>query len=87
MIDERLTYHSFIASDKQLRTLEMLKTKSALRGDIVVFDEKILFADTNPEFHPINSITTIEFKPAAATTTRTWTIRSHRFSLSTDSVR
>ena len=26
MIDERLTYHSFIASDKQLRTLEMLKT-------------------------------------------------------------
>jgi hypothetical protein len=32
MIDERLTYHSFIASDKQLRTLEMLKTKSAQRG-------------------------------------------------------
>jgi hypothetical protein len=62
MIDERLTYHSFIASDKQLRTLEMLKTKSALRGDIVIFDEKILFADTNPELHPINSITTIEFK-------------------------
>lgn len=62
MIDERLTYHSFVASDKQLRTLEMLKTKSALRGDIVVFDEKIVFADTNPELHPINSITTIEFK-------------------------
>ena len=62
MIDERLTYHSFIASDKQLRTLELLKTKSALRGDIVIFDEKILFADTNPELHPINSITTIEFK-------------------------
>jgi hypothetical protein len=62
MIDERLTYHSFIASDKQLRTLEMLETKSALRGDIVIFDEKILFADTNPELHPINSITTIEFK-------------------------
>ncbi|ARP98110.1 hypothetical protein CAK95_02685 [Pseudorhodoplanes sinuspersici] len=62
MIDERLTYHSFIASDKQLRTLEMIKSKSALRGDIVIFDEKILFADTNPELHPINSITTIEFK-------------------------
>ncbi|MGE0295001.1 MAG: ATP-binding protein [Hyphomonadaceae bacterium] len=57
-----LTYHSFIASDKQLRTLDMLKTKSALRGDIVIFDEKILFADANPELHPINSITTIEFK-------------------------
>lgn len=62
MIDERLTYHSFIASDKQLRSLEMLKTKSAQRGDIVVFDEKILFSDTNPAEHPINSITTIEFK-------------------------
>jgi hypothetical protein len=62
MIDERLTYHSFIASDKQLRSLEMLKTKSAQRGDIVVFDEKILFSDVNPAEHPINSITTIEFK-------------------------
>lgn len=62
MIDERLTYHSFIASDKQLRSIEMLKTSSALRGDVVIFDEKILFADTNPELHPINSITIIEFK-------------------------
>jgi hypothetical protein len=62
MIDERLTYHSFIASDKQLRSIEMLKTGSALRGDIVIFDEKILFADVNPELHPINSITIIEFK-------------------------
>ncbi|MDA9435688.1 hypothetical protein XH88_28630 [Bradyrhizobium sp. CCBAU 51627] len=62
MIDERLTYHSFIASDKQLRSLDMLKTKSAQRGDIVAFDEKILFSDTNPAEHPINSITTIEFK-------------------------
>ena len=62
MIDERLTYHSFIASDKQLRSLEMLKTKSAQRGDLVIFDEKILFSDVNPSEHPINSITTIEFK-------------------------
>jgi hypothetical protein len=62
MIDERLTYHSFIASDKQLRSLEAMKSKSALRGDIVIFDEKILFADVNPEEHPINSITAIEFK-------------------------
>ena len=62
MIDERLTYHSFIASDKQLRSIEMLKTTSAQRGDIVVFDEKILFSDVNPAEHPINSITTIEFK-------------------------
>jgi len=62
MIDERLTYHSFIASDKQLRSLDALKSKSALRGDIVIFDEKILFADVDPTEHPINSITTVEFK-------------------------
>ena len=62
MIDERLTYHSLIASDKQLRSIELLKTNSAKRGDIVIFDEKIIFADVEPVEHPINSITTIEFK-------------------------
>ena len=62
MIDERLTYHSLIASDKQLRSIELLKTNSAKRGDIVIFDEKIIFADVDPVEHPINSITTIEFK-------------------------
>lgn len=62
IIDERLTYHSLIASDKQLRTLGLLKTKSAQRGDIVIFDEKILFSDVDPAEHPISSITTIEFK-------------------------
>jgi hypothetical protein len=62
MIDERLTYHSLIASDKQLRSIELLKTNSAKRGDIVIFDEKIIFADVDPAEHPINSITTIEFK-------------------------
>ncbi|HUC49373.1 MAG TPA: hypothetical protein VMA30_08295 [Xanthobacteraceae bacterium] len=62
MIDERLTYHSLIASDKQLRSLELLRTNSAQRGDIVIFDEKIIFSDVDPSEHPINSITTIEFK-------------------------
>lgn len=62
MIDERLTYHTLIASDKQLRSLSILRSKSAQRGDIVIFDEKILFADVDPQEHPISSITTIEFK-------------------------
>ena len=59
MVDERLTYHSLIASDKQLRAIDLLKTNSAKRGDVAIFDQKILFADVNPEEHPINSITTI----------------------------
>jgi len=62
MIDERLTYHSLIASDKQLRSINLLRTKSAQRGDIVVFDEKIVFSDVDPAEHPISAITTVEFK-------------------------
>jgi hypothetical protein len=43
MIDERLTYHSLIASDKQLRSLAMLKASSAQRGDIVIFRREDTF--------------------------------------------
>jgi hypothetical protein len=62
MIDERLTFHSFITSDNPLNTVDMLETTSEKRGDIVIFDEKIIFGDLRPDEHPINSITTIEFK-------------------------
>lgn len=62
MIDERLTFHSFLTSDNPLNTIEMLETASEKRGDIVIFDEKIIFGDVRPDEHPINSITTIEFK-------------------------
>jgi hypothetical protein len=33
-----------------------------MRGDIVIFDENIIFGDLDPKENPINSITTIEFK-------------------------
>jgi len=59
MIDERLTFHSFCASDKPLRTLDRLEIDSAKRADLVIFDEKIIFSEGD---HPINSITTVEFK-------------------------
>lgn len=63
MIDERLTFHTFIASDKRLDALgNVIQSDSALRGDIVIFDEKIIFGDVNPQENPVNSITTIEFK-------------------------
>jgi hypothetical protein len=63
MIDERLTFHSFIASDKRLNAIsDHLVSKSAKRPDIMVFDEKIIFSDTKPGEHPINSITIVEFK-------------------------
>lgn len=37
IIDERLNYHQFLASDKQLRTTPNLDTKSHARPDIVIF--------------------------------------------------
>jgi hypothetical protein len=62
MIDERLTFHSLISSDNPLSKNPMLDTGSQKRGDIVIFDEKIIFGDVRTDEHPINSITTIEFK-------------------------
>ena len=40
----------------------MLEISSEKRGDIVIFDEKIIFGDLRMDENPINSITTIEFK-------------------------
>jgi hypothetical protein len=63
MLDERLTFHSFVASDKRLDSIpHRLDSDSAMRPDLLIFDEKIIFSDTNPEEHPINSITIVEFK-------------------------
>ena len=63
MLDERLTFHSFVASDKRLdRISERLESESAMRPDLVIFDEKMVFSDTKPDEHPINSITIVEFK-------------------------
>jgi hypothetical protein len=63
MVDERLTFHTFIASDKRLDALgNVIQSDSSMRGDIVIFDENIIFGDVDPKENPINSITTIEFK-------------------------
>jgi hypothetical protein len=62
MIDERLTFHTLITSDTPLNKNAMLSTDSEKRGDIVIFDEKIIFGDVRADENPINSITTIEFK-------------------------
>lgn len=63
LIDERLTFHSFVSSDKRNKSIPVLETKDKQRGDIVIFDEKIIFSDERPdEGHPLNSIVVIEFK-------------------------
>ncbi len=63
MIDERLAFHSFVASDKRLDSNSgRFEGDSALRPDLLIFDETILFSDTKRQEGPINSITTVEFK-------------------------
>ena len=63
MIDERLTFHSFVSSDKRNHSIPVLESKDKQRGDIVIFDEKIIFSDERPDTgHPLNSIIVIEFK-------------------------
>lgn len=63
IIDERLTFHSFLASDKRLDSLPgRFESVSEKRPDFFIFDEKIVFSDTKLGESPINSITIVEFK-------------------------
>lgn len=59
IIDERLTYHSFLASDKPLKSLDSIESDSAKRPDLFVFDRKIAFTEGD---QPITSMTVVEFK-------------------------
>lgn len=59
MIDERLTYHTFLSSDKQLRSLETFESDSAKRPDLFIYDQKLIYGEGD---QPINSITILEFK-------------------------
>jgi len=60
IIDERLAYHNFLASEKQMKELPTIDSQSESRMDIAIFNDAFLFAGaTEP---PFNAITIIEFK-------------------------
>ncbi len=72
MIDERLTYHSFVSSDKRNNAIPVIESADVQRGDIIafdeiIFDEKIIFSDENRKGHPLSSIIVIEFKQPGRT--------------------
>src|SRR3546814_5289187 len=48
--------------DKRNKSLRVLESSDIQRGDIVIFDEKIIFSDDTPDDKPLNSIVVIEFK-------------------------
>jgi hypothetical protein len=61
IIDERLTFHTYIASDKRLDSHETFSSPDEKRPDLFIYDQKIVFGEGDKD-HPINSITLVEFK-------------------------
>lgn len=58
LIDERLSYHKFLASDKRLDQIPLINISSEKRPDIIIFNSLIAFAENEP----YDSIVIIEFK-------------------------
>lgn len=59
IVDERLAYHNFLASDKTIKSLPDVDSKSTKEMDIAIFDKAFAFAEDS---NPLNTITIIEFK-------------------------
>ncbi len=62
ILDEKLAYHYYLASDKPLEQVEVLDIKSEDRPDILIFNRPIAFADSGP---PFSAIVIVEFKRPA----------------------
>jgi len=63
IIDEKLSYHHFLASDKPLNQIgETLEVDSDDRPDLLIFNRPFAFADSGP---PFSAIVIIEFKRPA----------------------
>ncbi|MDO6738614.1 hypothetical protein [Wenyingzhuangia sp. 2_MG-2023] len=59
MIDEKLAYHKYLASDKKFKKIKPIESESNERPDLIVFNKP--FAFSNDE-KPYESIVIIEFK-------------------------
>lgn len=60
IIDEKLAYHYYLASDKNLKSMLPLACESDKEPDIIIFDSPFAFTDENKQ--PYRNITIIEFK-------------------------
>lgn len=60
LIDERLTYHSFLASDNSFKSIENVSSESKQRADLIIYNEAFAFSDSKTSPH--NSFTIVEFK-------------------------
>lgn len=60
LIDERLTYHSFLASDKRFNQIKQLESSSSDRTDLLIYNDALAFAED--KLAPFHSFTIVEFK-------------------------
>lgn len=59
LIDEKLAFHEYLASDIKLKKVQTLKNKSDKRPDIIVFNRALAYSEGDA---PASSITVVEFK-------------------------
>lgn len=60
LLDEKLTYHSFLGSDKSFDSMKNVNKTNDERPDLLIFHDAIAF--TEEEYAPYNSFTIVEFK-------------------------
>ena len=63
LIDERLTYHSFLASDKTFKSVKEISSSETDRSDLLIYNDAFAFSDSKAAPH--NSFTIVEFKKPA----------------------
>ncbi len=60
LIDEKLSYHYYLASDKKIKRLKPIESNSKNEPDIAIFDAAFAFTDETEQ--PFRNVTIIEFK-------------------------
>jgi len=60
LIDERLSYHYYLASDIPMNKIEIIDVENTKRPDVMIMDNPITV--TSDDKKPFNSLTIIEFK-------------------------
>jgi hypothetical protein len=59
MLDEKLSYHKYLASDKSFKKIDLIDSESKDRPDIIIFNQPFAFSNNEK---PYDSIVLIEFK-------------------------
>ena len=59
IVDERLAYHKYLASDKTLKSMPFIESNSTKEPDIAIFDQAFAYSDSE---EPFTTVTIVEFK-------------------------